>query len=186
MTALAVGALVAAGLWSLLAFLAFDAVAYRSLRRAVARGDLSEVPGDHVRPVSLNALGVNPEITYRYTALAIPPGRAAVVRGAVHPAATYTSVMVYDRLLQSVLPEHAPGPTLLTERELGPDAAGRFTLVLAHADPGHRPWLDVSAVPDGILFERHIGAAPAEPSRVEVVAVDRLAAALAAQAGGAP
>ena len=38
--------------------------------------------------------------------------------------------------------------------------------------------LDVSAAPDGILFERHIGAVPVEVSRVEVVAVAGLAAAL--------
>lgn len=177
MTAAVVALLVAAGLGSGLAFLAFDAVAYRSLRRAVARGDLSEVPGDRVRPVTLRALGVNPEITYRYTALALPPGRAAIVRGEVHPDATYTSVMVYDRLLQSVI--DATGPTLVSDRELVCDAAGRFTLVLAHRDPGHRPWLDVSTVPDGILFERHIGAAPVEVSRVQVVAVGELAAALA-------
>lgn len=174
MSLLVLTVLTAAAVWIGTLFFAFDAAAYRSLRRAVQRGDLSDIPSEEVRPVRMNALGQNPDITYRYTAYEIPQGKAAVMRGRVHPNATYTSIMVYDRLLQSIRPERTTGPTWVNKEGLQLDPRGCFELVLAHRDPGDRPWLDVSGAPRGIVFERHIGAAPDRMSRVEVLPIDSL------------
>lgn len=160
--------LCAAATWTGLCFVAFDAIAYGSLRRAVRRGVLDATPSDQMRPVRMNALGQNPDITYRYAVYELGPGQAARVRGKIDPDAIYFSIAIYDSLFQSILPERSRGPTLLTERELTPDDGGTFTLVVAPRDPGTRPWLDVSAAPRGILFERHIGGAPPVVSRIEV------------------
>lgn len=157
-----------------LCWLGLDAVAYRSLRRAIARGDLIAEPGPRVNTFRGNGFGQNPDIDYRYCRLDIPAGRAAVLRGRVHPDAIYTSVVVYDALLQSVLPELASGPTIRNHEQLqlGPD--GSFTIVLAATDPGHPNWLDTSAVPNGIVFERHIGAAPEQVTSIEIVDMDQV------------
>ena len=105
----------------------------------------------------------HPEAVYRYVAYDVPPGTTAVVRGRLRPDARYFSIALYDRWLQTSI---AAGPTYLSSRGLHTDADGGFVLVLAHADPGV-PWLDVSAAPRGVLFERHLGGAPATPSTLE-------------------
>lgn len=164
-----VAVLVAMATFMGLCWLGLDAVAYRSLRRAIARGDLIAEPGTRVHQFSGNGFGQNPDIVYRYCRLRVEGDRAAVLRGRVHPEAIYTSIVVYDALLQSVLPELTTGPTLRNHEqlELGPD--GSFTIVLAARDPGHPNWIDISAVPDGIVFERHIGAAPEDVTSIELI-----------------
>lgn len=155
-------------------WLGLDAVAYRSLRRAIARGDLIDEPGPEVHRFSGNGFGQNPDIDYRYCLYRIPPGRAALLRGRVHPDAVYTSVVVYDALLQSVLPELTTGPTIRNHEQLELGPGGSFTIVLAATDPGHPNWLDTSAVPEGIVFERHIGAAPDDVTSIEIVDLDEV------------
>ena len=78
-----------------LTWLAFDAAGYRPLRRAI----LSE----RMRRFTLNALGTNPDIEYRYLIYDLPPGKAAILRTRIEPGATYWSAMVYDRLLQAAV-----------------------------------------------------------------------------------
>lgn len=160
-----------AGLATILAlcWLALDAIAYRSLRRAVARGDLSDETHDQVQRFRGNGFGQNPDIDYRYTKFRVPRGKAILLRGQVAPEAGYFSVIVYDTLMQSVLPELVRGPTLLNHEQLERSDDGHFTVVLAAEDPGRPNWLDTSATAEGIVFERHIGGAPEAPSTLEIV-----------------
>ena len=162
-------ALSAAASWMALSFLGLDAVAYRSLRRAVHRGQLDDKPGPVVKKADLNAFGMNPHLALRYVAYELAYDEVAVVRGGMHPDSSYLSVIVYDTLLQSVLPQRCPGPTLLTDRELDIDEHGAFVVLLAHADPQAGPWLDVSSVAKGVFMERHAEAAPESCSTIEVV-----------------
>ena len=132
-----------------------------SLHRAVAAGRIDPSPGHQVREVTMGSLGVNPDAHYRYLPYQVPEGKVAVLEGRTHPRRSYLSVTVYDRLLQSI-----DGDTFAVDPPV--DAAGRFRLVLAHADPG-APWLDVSEQPEGVLLERHFGPAPLGATRVRVV-----------------
>jgi hypothetical protein len=143
-----------------------------SLRRAVRRGELDPTPGTQVRPVTLGALGVNPHAHYRYVPFAIPAGKAALFEGRAHPMNSYLSIVLYDRLLQSTL---TSGPAFVVDPTVDPD--GCFRLVLSREDPGIPGWLDISAHPDGVLMERHLGPRPPHPSRLRLVDASDLGAA---------
>ncbi|MCB9780126.1 MAG: hypothetical protein H6742_16285 [Alphaproteobacteria bacterium] len=172
---LLLGLLVGFGALMGLLFLALHAIAYRSLRRAAARGELVDVQGERVHGFSGNAFGQNPDIAYRYSTFHVPPGAALLLRGRVHPDADYTSIVVYDPLLQSVLPERAAGPTWRNAEQLRLDADGRFQVVLSAEPPSADvDWLDCSAVPRGVVFERHIGAAPEDHTQLIPCRLDEL------------
>lgn len=176
---LLLGLLVGFGALMALLFVAFDAIAYRSLRRAAVRGELVATQGERVHGFSGNAFGQNPDIAYRYSTFHVPPGHALLLRGQVHPDADYTSIVVYDPLLQSILPERAAGPTWCNAEQLRLDEQGRFTIVLSAVRPSADvDWLDCSAVPRGVVFERHIGAAPAEHTLLIPCRLDELDEAL--------
>jgi hypothetical protein len=168
LTAVLVGTAVAMAL----CWLGFDAAGYRPLRRAIARGDVDVSLGPSVRRFGLNALGGNPDIDYRYLPFDIPPGHVGVLRGRIAPGAEYYSVVLYDRVLQSQLPERCPGPTWRAGRDLTTDDDGRFVAILDRADRDWTNFLDISAVSEGVVFERHIGAAPEERATLHVVSIE--------------
>lgn len=147
----------------LLAAVAHDRVAYAPLRRAVRDGRLDARVGGSLRSWRGSGMAEHPEAEYRYVAYEVPPGTRAIVRGRLDPRGRYYAIAVYDRWMQSL---SSPGPTFQSASalEVGPD--GAFTLVLAHEDPGV-PWLDVSAAPRGVLFERHLGGAPRAVSTLD-------------------
>lgn len=139
------------------------------MRRMIRRYGLPTEPGDRLHDFTIDALAHNPDIAYRFGAYAVPPGHAALLRSRIHPDAAYTSVMVYDRLMQSVLVRPGGGPTLRSAEDIAVDADGRFVIVLATEDPGVPNWLDVHDAPEGVLCERHLGAVPEGEARIEVV-----------------
>jgi hypothetical protein len=151
-----------------------DLALYRPLRRAAARGDIDQRPGTQLRRFEIRGMGANPDIDHRYLTYDLEPGRAAVIRGRVALEADYYSVVLYDRLLQSVPPSESPGPTYLAARDLRRESDGSFVLVLARRNRNWPNFLDVSAIPRGVVFERHIGAAPPELARFAVMGEDEV------------
>lgn len=145
-----------------LAWLAVHQVTVGALRRLVRREGLDLSPGSQVRDASVDALGSNPGLEARYLPFDIRPGQVGILRGESLPGATYLSVVLYDRLLQSL-----PGRTWVVDPPR--DERGRFTLVLAHEDLGVPGWLDITGAPEGVIWERHVGGAPTERSSLEIL-----------------
>jgi hypothetical protein len=71
-------------------------------------------------------------------------------------------------------------PVSATPSRTAVDADGRIRLVLAHADPGLRNWLDTQAFEEGYLSFRNIGTRAFPPIGTAVVRVDDLPSVLPA------
>jgi hypothetical protein len=69
-------------------------------------------------------------------------------------------------------------PVSATPSRTAVDGDGRIRLVLAHADPGLRNWVDTQGFEEGYLSFRNIGTRAFPPIGTTVVRVDDLAAAL--------
>lgn len=162
-----VTALAFAGTLLGLVAVALHAATIGGLRRMIRQYRLPSEPGDRLHDFTIDALAHNPDIAYRFGAYAVPSGGAVLLRSRVHPDAAYTSVMIYDPLMQSVLPRAGGGPTLLNHEQLVREPDGSFVVVLSERDPGRPNWLDVTGVLRGVLCERHLGAVPDGVARLE-------------------
>ena len=165
--------------WQLL-----DLAIYRRQRKAVERGDLDIRPGSELHVFVMNAIGANPDIEHRYVTYHIPPGQAAVVRGSYSPQAAYYSLVLYDLFLQTVPPAESEGRTHYIDRQLTLDEQGQFTVVLARKDRGWPNFLDITALPKGVIFERHIGASPQAKAQVTMMSEEQAAQLIDKKAAG--
>lgn len=79
----------------------------------------------------------------------------AVIITANEAGATYRDIVLHDLWLRSL--ENRDHQISLTNAQMRPDADGRFTYVIAIADPGVHNWLDTTGLHDVLVLHRWQG-----------------------------
>jgi hypothetical protein len=99
--------------------------------------------------------------------LSLEPNQALRLRGRP-PTARFWSFVFYDRWFNTPdIPAHR---CFLTGTDIQLDADGRYEVVLAPRDPGHRNWIDTAGLTEGIFAIRYL--LPQERSLPEVEVID--------------
>jgi hypothetical protein len=101
-------------------------------------------PGDHALAAFDASYGMAPYV--------LGPDEALVVTGR-WPECRCANVSLWNRHLQTY--DYAHRRVSLNRAQTVLDADGRFTMVIAHADPGVPNWLDTEGRPFGMVFWRY-------------------------------
>ncbi|WP_419914750.1 DUF1214 domain-containing protein [Candidatus Poriferisodalis sp.] len=116
------------------------------------RSWVSLVPNEFPPPGLPGDLGLSAiDAAYALAPFVVGPDEALVIRGR-WPECRYANISLWNRHLQSL--DYANRSISLNRAQMVADDDGRFTAVIAHADPGVPNWLDTEGRPFGIAFWR--------------------------------
>ena len=119
---------------------------------AEPRSWISRVPNVFPPPDKPGDLGLAAfDAAYAMAPFLIGPDEALVIR-ARWPQCRYGNVCLWNRHLQTF--DYANRSVSFNRAQTVADADGRFTAVIAHADPGVPNWLDTEGRPFGIVYWR--------------------------------
>lgn len=148
-----------------------------SMATAVFRagGDHGQDPG--LDDLALDAIGrVMPTPAIQYTGQwydGLRDDEAIVIEGTV-PRCRYWSISLLSRFMESG--DWVHHPVALTGRDVGRDAGERFSVVVAHDDPGDVTWLSTGGLTSGNIAVRALKA-DTEPdlrfSRIPLTSLER-------------
>ena len=140
---------------------------------AQPRSWISRVPNVFPPPGKPGDLGLAAfDAAYAMAPFLIGPDEALVIR-ARWPQCRYGNVCLWNRHLQTF--DYANRSVSLNRAQTVADADGRFTAVIAHADPGVPNWLDTEGRPFGIVYWRFmLPEGDIETPQAEVVPVAEL------------
>ena len=140
------------------------------------RSWLSRVPNEFPPPGKPGDLGLAAfDAAYAMAPFLIGPDEALVIR-ARWPQCRYANVCLWNRHLQTF--DYASRSISLNRAQTVADAAGRFTAVIAHTDPGVPNWLDTERRPFGIVYWRFmLPEGEIETPQAEVIPLSDLIAA---------
>ena len=141
------------------------------------RSWISRVPNVFPAPDRPGDLGLAAfDAAYAMAPFLIGPDEALVIR-ARWPQCRYGNVCLWNRHLQTF--DYASRPVSLNRAQTVADDDGRFTAVIAHADPGVPNWLDSEGRPFGIVYWRFmLPEGDIETAQAEVVPFSEVASRL--------
>ena len=136
--------------------------------QAEPRSWISRVPNVFPPPDRPGDLGLAAfDAAYAMAPFVLGPDEALVIR-ARWPQCRYGNLCLWNRHLQTF--DYASRPVSLNRAQTVADADGRFTAVIAHADPGVPNWLDTEGRPFGIVYWRFmLPTGDIETAQAEVV-----------------
>ena len=140
---------------------------------AEPRSWISRVPNVFPTPDRPGDLGLAAfDAAYAMAPFLLGPDEALVIR-ARWPKCRYANVCLWNRHLQTF--DYASRSISLNRAQTTADAAGRFTAVIAHTDPGVPNWLDTEGRPFGIVYWRFmLPEGDIETAQAEVVPFSEL------------
>jgi hypothetical protein len=135
---------------------------------------VSVVPNQFPAPVPPGDFGLAAiDCAYSMAPYVIGPDQALLLRGR-WPTCRMANVSLWNRHQQTY--DYANRSVSRNRIQTRADAEGRFTLVLAHRDPGSPNWLDTEGRPFGLVFWRFmLPEGEIETPQAEVVPFDEVA-----------